>query len=45
MTFFTKPLISSEIEPLADVRTTDKEVRILAEMPDLNKENVENWRT
>jgi len=45
MTFFTKPLISSEIEPLTHVRTTDKEVRILAEMPDLSKENVENWRT
>ena len=45
MTFSTKPLISSEIEPLADQRTTDKEVKILDEMPDVRKENIENWRT
>ena len=39
-TFFTKPLISSEIEPLADLRTTDKEVKIVVEMPGVSKENI-----
>jgi HSP20 family protein len=31
--FFTKPLISSEREPLADITTTDNEVKVAVEMP------------
>ena len=36
----TTPVISSEIEPLADVTTTDKEVKVVAEMPGVSKENI-----
>jgi HSP20 family molecular chaperone IbpA len=32
--------MSSEREPLADVITTDKEVKVIAEMPGVNKENI-----
>ena len=32
-TGFTRPEISSETEPLADVTTTDKEVKVVVEMP------------
>ena len=38
--FFTRPLISSEREPLADVTTTDKEVKVAVEMPGVKKENI-----
>jgi HSP20 family protein len=38
--FFSKPLISSEREPLADVTTTDKEVKVILEMPGVSKENI-----
>jgi HSP20 family protein len=38
--FFTRPLISSERQPLADVTTTDKEVKVIVEMPGVNKENI-----
>jgi HSP20 family protein len=38
--FFTRPLISSEREPLADVTTTDKEVKVAVEMPGVSKENI-----
>jgi HSP20 family protein len=38
--FFTRPFISSEREPLADVTTTDKEVKIAVEMPGVSKENI-----
>lgn len=38
--FFTSPLISSEREPLADVTTTDKEVKVVVEMPGVSKENI-----
>ena len=38
--FFTKPLISSEREPLADVTTTDKDVKVAVEMPGVKKENI-----
>jgi len=38
--FFTRPLISSEREPLADVITTDKEVKVAVEMPGVSKENI-----
>jgi HSP20 family protein len=35
-----KPLISNEREPLVDMTTTDKEVRVVLEMPGVNKENI-----
>jgi HSP20 family protein len=38
--WFTRPLISSEKEPLADVTTTDKEVKVAVEMPGVSKENI-----
>jgi HSP20 family protein len=38
--FFTRPLISSEREPLADITTTDKEVKVAVEMPGVKKENI-----
>ena len=38
--WFTRPLISSEREPLADVTTTDKEVKVAVEMPGVSKENI-----
>ena len=37
---FTRPLISSEREPLADVIITDTEVKVVVEMPGANKENI-----
>jgi HSP20 family protein len=39
-TFGTKPLISSEREPLVDISTTDKEIKVVVEMPGVNKENI-----
>ena len=38
--FLTRPLISSEREPLADVTTTDKEVKVVVEMPGVSKQNI-----
>jgi HSP20 family protein len=38
--FFTRPLISSEREPLADVTTTSNEIKVVVEMPGLSKENI-----
>ena len=38
--FFTKPLISSEREPLAEVTTTDNEVKVAVEMPGVSKQNI-----
>lgn len=35
-----KPVISGEREPLVDVITTDKEVKVTAEMPGIAKENI-----
>ena len=35
-----RPLISSEREPLADITITDKEVKVVLEMPGVNKENI-----
>lgn len=35
-----KPLISGEREPLVDVITTDKEVKVTVEMPGVTKENI-----
>jgi HSP20 family protein len=37
---FSTPLISSERQPLADVITTDTEVKVVLEMPGVNKENI-----
>jgi HSP20 family protein len=38
--FFTSPLISSEREPLADLSTTDKEVKVVVEMPGIDKSSI-----
>jgi HSP20 family protein len=38
--FFTRPFISSEREPLADLTTIDKEVKVAVEMPGVSKENI-----
>jgi HSP20 family protein len=38
--FSTRPLISPEREPLADVTTTDKEVKVVVEIPGVSKENI-----
>ncbi|HKI07951.1 MAG TPA: archaeal heat shock protein Hsp20 [Nitrososphaeraceae archaeon] len=35
-----RPLISSEREPLADITITDKEVKVVLEMPGVNKEHI-----
>ena len=35
-----QPSISSEREPLIDISSTDKEVKIVAEMPGIKKENI-----
>jgi HSP20 family protein len=35
-----RPLISNERQPLADITTTDKEVKVILEMPGVNKENI-----
>jgi HSP20 family protein len=36
----SRPEISGEMEPLADITTTDKEVRVVIEMPGLSKEKI-----
>jgi HSP20 family protein len=38
--FSARPLISSEREPLADVTATDKEVKVVVEIPGVSKENI-----
>jgi HSP20 family protein len=35
-----KPVISGEREPLADVTTSDKEIKVIVEMPGVSKENI-----
>jgi HSP20 family protein len=35
-----KPVISGEREPLADLTTTDKEIKVILEMPGVSKENI-----
>ena len=35
-----KPQISAEREPLSDVTTTDKEVKVVLEMPGIKKEDI-----
>jgi len=37
---FEQPSLSAEREPLVDVSSTDKEVKIVAEMPGINKQNI-----
>jgi HSP20 family protein len=36
----TKPMISTEREPLSDVSVTDKEVKVIVEMPGVPKEKI-----
>lgn len=36
----TRPEISGEMEPLVDVNITDKEVKVVAEIPGINKQNI-----
>ena len=38
--FLARPFISSEREPLADVTTTNKEVKVAVEIPGVNKETI-----
>src|ERR687892_864634 len=38
--FRTRPLISSEREPLVDISTTDKEIKVVVEMPGVSKEDI-----
>jgi HSP20 family protein len=38
--FFEQPSLSAEREPLVDVSSTDKEVKIVAEMPGVKKEHI-----
>jgi HSP20 family protein len=38
--FAKKPLISGETEPLADVTTTDKDVKVVVEMPGIEKKDI-----
>ena len=35
-----KPLIAGEIEPLSDITTTDKDVKVVVEMPGINKKDI-----
>jgi HSP20 family protein len=37
---FGRPEISGEMEPLADVTTTDKEIKVVIEMPGLSKDKI-----
>lgn len=37
---FNRPTISSEREPMADVTTTEKEVKVIVELPGVSKENI-----
>lgn len=36
----TRPEISGEIEPLVDINTTDKEVKVVVELPGIDKQNI-----
>src|SRR5215210_7947553 len=38
--FFEQPSLSAEREPLVDISSTDKEVKIVAEMPGISKEKI-----
>jgi HSP20 family protein len=37
---FSRPEISGELEPLVDVTTTDKEVKVVVEMPGVSKDKI-----
>ena len=37
---FTRPMISSEREPLADITTSNTEVKVILEMPGVNKDKI-----
>ena len=39
-TGLSRPEISGEMEPLADVTTTDNEIKVVIEMPGLSKEKI-----
>jgi HSP20 family protein len=38
--YFEQPSISSEREPLVDIASTDKEVKVVVEIPGVKKENI-----
>jgi HSP20 family protein len=38
--FANRPLISGETEPLADVTTTDKDIKVVVEMPGIEKKDI-----
>ena len=38
--FFEQPSLSAEREPLVDISSTDKEVKVVVEMPGVKKENI-----
>ena len=38
--FFKPSMLSSEREPMSDVTTTDKEVKVVIELPGVSKENI-----
>jgi HSP20 family protein len=40
MGFASRPLISGETDPLADVTTTDKDVKVVVEMPGIDKKDI-----
>src|ERR687889_355807 len=40
MGFANRPLISGETEPLADVTTTDKDIKVVVEMPGIEKKDI-----
>ena len=40
MGFANKPMISGETEPLADVTSTDKDVKVVVEMPGIEKKDI-----
>jgi HSP20 family protein len=40
MGFASRPLISGETDPLADVTTTDKDVKVVVEMPGIEKKDI-----
>jgi len=38
--FYQQPSLSAEREPLVDISSTDKEVKVVVEMPGIKKENI-----
>jgi HSP20 family protein len=38
--YTTRPQITAEREPLADITTTDKEIKVIVEIPGVKKENI-----